>query len=99
MGLRGYLLVGVADDVDQQQFMTALREVEETAGVDFVAPVVGSYDMVILVDAPDTVESLANKIRAKRWVKNMETLRIVSTFERHRASKKEMLRALTHNGV
>jgi len=99
MGLRAYLLVDVADDMEQQDFVKALRELEETPGVDFVDPVIGSRDMIIMVDAPVTVEAIASKIRANGWVKNLEILRIVSMFERHRASKKELLKALTHSGV
>ena len=99
MGLRAYLLVDVADDMEQQDFVKALRELEEAPGVDFVDPVIGSRDMVIMVDAPVTVEAIASKIRANSWVKNLEILRIVSMFERHRASKKELLKALTHSGV
>ena len=99
MGLRAYLLVDVADETEQQDFIKALRELEEMPGVDFVDPVIGSHDMVIMVDAPVTVEAIANKIRNKDWVKSMEIMRIVSMFERHRASKKELLKALTHSGV
>jgi len=99
MGLRAYLLVDVADDMKQKEFIEALRELEEMAGVDFVDPVIGSRDMVIMVDSPVTVEAIANKIQAKSWVKDTEILRIVGMFERHRASKKELLKALTHSGV
>lgn len=99
MGLRAYLLVDVVDEMEQQEFVKVLRELEEMPGVDFVDPVIGSRDMIIMVDAPVTVEAIASKIRDKDWVKDMEILRIVSIFERHRASKKELLRALTHSGV
>lgn len=99
MGLRAYLFVDVADEVEQQGFIKALRELEEMPGVDFVDPVIGSHDVVIMVDAPVTVEAIANKIRNKEWVKGMEIMRIVSVFERHRASKKELLKALTHSGA
>jgi len=99
MGLRAYLLVDVADEMEQQEFIKALRELEEMPGVDFVDPIIGSHDMVIMVDAPVTVEAIASKIRNKEWVKGMEILRIVSMFERHRASKKELLKALGHSGV
>lgn len=99
MGVRAYLLVNVADDMKQQDFINTLRELEEMPGVDFVDPVIGSSDMVIMVDAPVTVEATASKIRAKGWVKDLEILRIVSMFERHRASKQELLKALTHSGV
>ena len=85
--------------MEQQKFIKVLRELEEMPGVDFVDPVIGSRDMVIMVDAPVTVEAIASKIRDKSWIKSMEILRIVSMFERHRASKKELLKALTHSGT
>ena len=99
MGLRAYLLVDVDDDMEQQEFIKVLRQLEEMPGVDFVDPVIGSRDMIIMVDAPVTVEAIASKIRDKSWVKDMEILRIVSMFERHRASKRELLKALTHTGT
>jgi hypothetical protein len=99
MGLRAYLMVNVADDMEQQEFISVLRQLEGMPGVDFVDPVIGSHDMVMMVDAPVTVEALASKIREKSWVKDMEILRIVGMFERHRASKKELLKASTHSGL
>ena len=99
MGVRAYLLVEVADNMAQQDFVTTLRQLEDMPGVDFVDPVIGSADMVIMVDAPVTVEAIARKIRAKDWVKNQEILRIVSMFERHRASKQELLKAMTRSVV
>jgi len=82
VGLRGYLLINVVDDVDQQQFVKILRELEDMQGVEFVDPVTGSYDMVVIVDTPISVEALVAKIRAKSWFKKMEILSIVSIFER-----------------
>lgn len=99
MGVRAYLLVEVTDDMEQQDFITTLRQLEEMTGVDFVDPVIGSTDMVIMVDAPVTVEAIASRIRAKDWVKKLEILRIVSMFERHRASKRQLLKALARSGV
>ncbi len=99
MGLRAYLLVDVIDDMEQGEFVKALRELEEMPGVDFVDPVIGRRDMVIMVDAPVTVESLANKIKNNGWVKDLEIMRIVSMYERHHSSKRELLKSLTHTGV
>jgi hypothetical protein len=45
------------------------------------------------------VDAIANKIRATGWVKNMEIMRIVSMYERHRAAKMELLKSLSHTGV
>lgn len=99
MGLRAYLMIDVTDEMEQQQYIKALRTLEEMPGVDFVDPVIGSHDIIAMVDAPVTVEAVASKIREKEWVKGMEILRIVSMFERHRAAKKELLKALAHSGV
>lgn len=99
MGLRAYLMVNVADDMNQADLIKALRDLEDMPGVDFVDPVIGSKDLVILVDAPVTVDAIANKIRSNPWVKNTEILRIVSIYERHRASKADLLKSLSHTGI
>ena len=91
MGLRAYLLVNVVDDMKQDEFIKELRELEEIPGVDFVDPVIGSQDLVIMIDAPVTVEAIASKIRARDSVKGMEILRIVSMFERHKTVKMPLL--------
>jgi hypothetical protein len=99
MGLRAYLLVNIKDDMEQKELINQLRELEEMPGVDFVDPVIGSRDLVVMVDAPVTVEAIASKIRVKDWVQATEILRIVSLYERHSASKRELLQALSHSGV
>lgn len=81
MGLRAYLMVNVKDNIEQSRLIKGLRELEETPGVDFVDPVIGSKDVVVMVDAPVTVESIADKIRRNSWVKEAEILRIVSMYE------------------
>ena len=91
MGLRAYLLVDVVDDMKQDAFVKELRDLEEIPGVDFVDPVIGSRDLVIMIDAPVTVEAIASKIRARDSVKGMEMLRIVSMFERHKTVKMPLL--------
>jgi len=99
MGLRAYLLVDVVDEMEQQEFIEVLRELEEMPEVDFVEPVIGLHDMVVMVDAPVTVEAIANKVSSKNGVKAVEILKVISLFERHRASKRELLEALGHGGI
>jgi hypothetical protein len=99
MGLRAYLMVNIADNMEQSDLIKAIRELEDTPGVDFVDPVIGSKDMVIMVDALITVEAIARQISGKPWVKNVEVFRIVSMYERHQASKRELLKALSHSGL
>jgi hypothetical protein len=99
MGLRAYLLVDANDGIDQKDFINEMRLLEEMPGIDFVDPVIGKSDVVVMVDAPITVESIARKIQEKPWVKNIQILRIVSIYERHRASKKELFKTLSHSGL
>jgi len=99
MGLRAYLLIDVNENMEQKDFINELRQLEDMPGVDFVDPVIGSYDIVVTVDAPVTVEAIAKKIQEKKWVMKIEVLRIVSMFERHHASKQELLKMMSHSGV
>ena len=99
MGLRAYLLCSICDEVEQGEFIKILRDLEVMPGVDFADPVIGNTDMVIMVDAPVTVQDIANKIAGKKWCKDIQILRIVSMFERHRASKKDLLSSMVHSGV
>ncbi|GAI03125.1 unnamed protein product [marine sediment metagenome] len=99
MGLRAYLLVDVVDEMEQQEFIKVLRELEEMPEVDFVEPVIGLHDIVVMVDAPVTVEAIANKVSSKNGVKAVEIIKVISLFERHRASKRELLKTLRHGGM
>lgn len=100
MGLRAYLLLSVKDDVEQEEFTEALLELEEMPEVDFVDPVVGgSLDAIIMIEAPVSIENVARKIEAKPWVKELKVHRIVSLYERHKGSKKELLKALNKTGL
>jgi len=99
MGLRAYLLVDVVDEMEQQEFIKVLRELEEMPEVDFVEPVIGLHDIVVMVDAPVTVEAIANKVSSKNGVKAVEIIKVISLFECHRASKRELLKTLRHGGM
>jgi len=83
--MRAYLLVSVVDDMGQDYFIKAVRALEEMQGVEFVDPVTGSFDMIIMVEAPLTIETLVKKINSKSWVRRVEVLRVVSIFERCKA--------------
>jgi hypothetical protein len=85
--------------VNQKDFSSIINDLEGMHEVDFVDPVVGSWDMIIMIEAPITVEAVASKIREFPWVKEVSTQKIVSLFERHRSSKEELLKALKHQGA
>lgn len=99
MGLRAYFLVNAKDDVEQKEFVNGVLEMEEITEVDFVDPVVGDYDVVVMIEAPVSVEKVARKIEQLPWVKELKILKITSIFERHRASKKELLQSIVKEGL
>ena len=74
-------MVNVKDNIEQSRLIKGLRELEETPGVDFVDPVIGPKDVVVMVGAPVIVESIAEKIRHDFWIKDTEILRIVGMLE------------------
>jgi len=84
MALRAYLLVKIADDVDREAAEKALRQVESLPEVDFADPVVGSCDLVLMVETADSVGGVAEAVSRLPWVKSVETLKITSSFDRHR---------------
>ena len=84
MALRAYLLVKIADDVDREAAEKALRQVESLPEVDFADPVVGSCDLVLMVETADSVGGVAEAVSRFPWVKSVETLKITSSFDRHR---------------
>jgi len=99
MGLRAYLLVEVVDEMEVGEFVQEIRDLEEIPGVDFVDPVIGEHDLVIMVEAPVAVDAVTQKVMAKKWVKSVKTLRVVSMFERHRTSEQGLDKAMAFSGV
>jgi hypothetical protein len=87
-------MVSVKDDVEQNEFAKILQQLERLQEVDFADPVVGDRDIVVMVEVPISVEAFAKKLGALPWMKSLSTLRIVGIHERHRGSKRELLRAL-----
>ena len=99
MGLRAFFILNTAEDMGQQGLAGAIRDISAMPGIDSVDPVSGSPDMVVMVDAPITVQALANKVMAKPWVKNLQILRIMSIFERHKTIKASKLPIFELAGV
>jgi len=96
MGLRAYFLITLEDQTEQHKSIELLRQLEEMPEVDFVDPVVGRHDMVVLVDAPVTVEATANKIMAQEGIKDLEVLRVIGVPEHYYPSRRwEPVKVLT----
>jgi len=99
MGLRAYFLVTLGDHMEQHKSIDLVRQLEEMPEVDFVDPVIGKRDMVIMVDAPVTVQAIANKIGAREGIKDLEILRVVGMLEHYHPSKREPVGVLIPSSV
>ncbi|MBI5239430.1 MAG: hypothetical protein HY926_03080 [Elusimicrobia bacterium] len=86
MALRAYLLVKIADSVDREGAEKALRQVEALPEVDFADPVVGQYDLVLMVETGESVGAVAESVSRFSWVKSVETLKITNSLDRHRSA-------------
>ena len=99
MGLRAYFLVTLGDHMEQHKSIDMVRQLEEMPEVDFVDPVIGKRDMVIMVDAPVTVQATANKIGAKEGIKDLKVLRVVGMLEHYHPLKREPVGVLVPSSV
>ncbi|MEW6034438.1 MAG: hypothetical protein AB1603_06260 [Chloroflexota bacterium] len=81
MGQRAYLVITCKEGTAREQFVNIVRELEATPGVDYVDPVKGLGNLVIMLDAPVSVEETAEAIKGKPWVKRMELLKILGARE------------------
>ena len=77
MGTKAYLMVSMDKKLNEDgYYLDAVRELETIPEVESVEPVSGVCDLLVKVDAPIRVIFVANKIRAKKWVKNIHVLEV-----------------------
>jgi len=77
MGTKAYFMVNMEKKFNEAgHYLDALRELKAIPEVESVEPVSGVCDLLVKVDAPIRVILVANKIQAKKWVKNLHVLKI-----------------------
>lgn len=79
--MRAYLTISVVDDMNQEDFAKELVEMQNMPGVDSVDAVIGNADMVVLINAPLSIDASANDIRSKDWVKDLHVFKVISIFD------------------
>ncbi|NLO89652.1 MAG: hypothetical protein GX088_04910 [Clostridia bacterium] len=77
MASRAYFLINVSENLDRDGFIEAALELERKLEVDFVDPVVGNYDLVVMVETNGSLEDMADSIAKLSWVKKIEVLKTV----------------------
>jgi len=96
MVLRSYFLINVSGDLKQEDFDEKILKLEENFEVDFVDPVIGDYDLVVMIETSSSIEEVARKIEELPWVSELKILKTISPAQKHRASKKELLNLLVN---
>lgn len=81
MGQRAYLVITCKEGTTREQFVNIVRELEATPGVDYVDPVKGFGNLVVMLDVPVSVEETMEAIKGKAWLKKMEVLKILGARE------------------
>ena len=77
MGTKAYFMVNMDRKYSQDgHYLDAVAELEAMPEVESVETVSGVCDLLVKVDAPVRVISVANKISAKKWVKSLHVLKI-----------------------
>ncbi|HEX75716.1 MAG TPA: hypothetical protein G4O12_03940 [Dehalococcoidia bacterium] len=77
MGTKAYFMIDVVDAACQgDKWLDAQRDLEAIPEVEAVEPVSGACDLLVKVDVPIRAILVANKIRAKEWVKRFRILTV-----------------------
>ncbi len=80
MGTKAYFMINMAEKFNEDgHYLDAVKELEVMPEVEEVKPVSGVCDLLVKVDAPIRVVLVANKIRAKKWVKDFHVLKVEPT--------------------
>lgn len=77
MGIKAYFMINMAEKFNEDgYYLNVMRELEAMPEVEEVKPVSGVCDLLVKVDAPIRMILVANKIRAKKWVKSFHVLKV-----------------------
>lgn len=91
MGLRAYFLLKVKSETGRDDLRNGLLELEEIPDVDYVEPVAGEFDLVVMVETASGLEEITTKITKLPWVDKdrLTTLRVVNLFDRQTPGEEE----------
>ena len=96
MGTKAYFMINMEKRFcDDGYYLDALRELEAMPEVEDVKPVSGVCDLLVKVDVPIRAIFVANKIRAKNWVKGLRILNVelAQGTEAPKPAEPELLKA------
>ena len=88
---RAYFIIDADKDLGHEEFIDAISGLEKEIDVDFVDPVVGEHDVVVMVETGGSIEELAEKIELLPWVSGLKILKTLSAAERQRISREELV--------
>jgi len=78
MSAKAYFLISVVREFCQCQddYQEAVRELEAIPEVKSIEPIFGACDLIVKVEAPVRLISVADKILPKKWVKRLVILKV-----------------------
>ncbi|MFC1937665.1 hypothetical protein ACFLWY_03825 [Chloroflexota bacterium] len=77
MGTKAYLMVNLDKRFSHDgYYLDGVRELAAMPDVESVEPVSGICDLLVKVDAPPRAVSVASRILAKKWVKDLKILAV-----------------------
>jgi hypothetical protein len=76
MGFRSYVLAGLAAGVEGETLASLVCELESMNEVCFVEPVVGAFDLVILVESDSVIEETIRAVLAKDGIAAVSALKV-----------------------
>ena len=76
MATRAYFIISVAEKYCQNGYEDILRDLETIPEVKSVERVKGACDLLVKVEAPIRMIFVANKIRAREWLKRLHVLHV-----------------------
>jgi hypothetical protein len=76
MATKAYLMVTVREDFYRDHYQNVLRDLKVMPELDSIERIVGTCDLLVKITAPVRVDSVANKILAKEWVKQLQILKV-----------------------
>ena len=96
MGTKAYFMVNMEKKFTEDgYYLDAIRELEAIPEVETVKPVSGVCDLLVKVDARIRVIFVANKIRAKKWVKSLHVLKVEPAEEVSKLAAPDLARTQT----
>jgi len=81
MGFRAYLLITVNDDTQPTKFSKILQKIDKLKETDYVDPVNGAIDIIVMIEVPVTIKPVMKKIQRIDGVAKVQSCKILGVHK------------------